>query len=70
MTLIKPSKRHFTVNGTEFVAARERVGLTQTQFGKLCGWGKSCQCHLEQPGDHEITSDTANKIIGVVSGKG
>ena len=67
MALIKPSKKHFTVDGTELVAARERMGLNQTQFGKLCNWTPQHQCKLEKPGDHDITSETANKIIKATS---
>ncbi len=66
--LIKPSLKHFTVDGTELAAARDRMGLTQTEFGKLCEWTPQRQCFLEKPGEHQITPETANKIIGAVSG--
>ncbi len=68
MALIKPSKKHFTVDGTELAAARNKMGLTQIQFGKLCGWTAQYQYKLELPGDHDIKSHAANKIIGAVSG--
>ncbi len=66
--LIKPSKKHFTVDGTELAAARNKMGLTQIQFGELCGWSGQSQWKLERLGENPINPEKANKIIGAVSG--
>ena len=79
MALIKPSKKadifhsiepeKVEYKGGDLVDVRNETGLTQTQFGKLCGWTAQNQYKLERPGKHKVFIETANKIIGAVSGQ-
>lgn len=63
--LITESIYHRTLNGTELVKQRESVGLSQREFAEKCGWSSSFQCQLESPDLHEITTESAQKIIAI-----
>ena len=63
--LIGESKFHRTLNGIELCKLRERLKLSQSSFADLCGWSRQYQSQLESPGTHEITVETANKILAV-----
>ena len=65
--LIGRSKYHRTVDGTELVKAREGLFLSQAAFAALCGWSRTYQGMLEKPGEHEIPTNTACKIMEVVN---
>ena len=63
MALISSSKYHRTVNGTELTRAREEVSLTQEEFAEKCEWSQQFQSQIEAPGEHEITTEAATKIL-------
>ena len=67
-TLFQYSEKTFKLIGTELVKARDKMGLTGTAFGKLCGWKPQRQCFLEQPGEHEIDLSTAQTIRDAING--
>ncbi|KKN77600.1 hypothetical protein LCGC14_0358750 [marine sediment metagenome] len=62
---IEPEKVKF--NGGDLVDERNKLGLTQTQFGTLCGWTAQRQHFLEQPGEHKIELETAKTILKAIN---
>lgn len=64
--VIKPSKYHRIVDGTELVEARGRLFITQAVFASKCDWSPQYQAQLEAPGEHEIPATNAEKILQVL----
>lgn len=61
--VITPSRFHRTVNGMELVKAREGLFMNQQSFAWRCRWSKQYQSQIEVPGEHEISTASANKIL-------
>ena len=64
--LIIPSTEHKTIDGFALSIERAKIGLSQAAFADECGYSQQYQQRLESSGLHEITLDTAEKILAVL----
>lgn len=63
--LITNSIWHRTINGDELVRRMELRGWNQTELARRVGCSQSYICQIARPGDWEITTKIADKILEV-----
>ena len=57
-----PANQRYIIKIGELVAARKKIGLSQTNFAKLCGWSPQYQWQLENCKKVSINENTKSVI--------
>lgn len=65
--LIRDDMAHKIIDSFELRKRREAAGLSQGEFAGRCGWSQVWQHNLELPGEHKITTKTAERILEVLT---